>query len=217
MTGPTKLYSPAPPRLAAVLAATLCASGCLSKPMLVSHVYTIDPPAARPSAAPPGGVILALRRVEVAPPYAGESLIYRAGNHAIERDPYARFASPPGWLLTTAIRGYLANADFVGDVMAIGESLPAQATVEVSVSEIAGDLRADGSSAVLTLRFRVLLEPPPAGTSPEILLKTYTKSVPISRRAAKEIVEGWNKGLEEIMVEFLADLKVDLVQARILP
>jgi len=152
----------------------------------------------------------------VAPPYSGESFIYRAGNHAIERDPYARFASPPGWLLAAAIRGYLANADFVRDVVSIGESPPAQASIEVSVSEIAGDLRTDGPSAVLALRFRVLSESQSPGRDPEPFLKTYTKSVPIPRRAAKEVVEGWNKGLEEIMAEFQADLKSYLVQASIL-
>jgi uncharacterized lipoprotein YmbA len=215
MTGRARDSTVSPGLTAAVLAVTLSATGCLSKPMLISHVYTIDPPPARASAAP-GGVVLALKRVDVAPPYSGESFIYRAGNHAIERDPYARFASPPGWLLATAIRGYLANADFVRDVVSIGESLPAQATVEVSVSEIAGDLRADGPSAVLALRFRVLSGPRSPDTNPDLFQKTYTKSVPIPRRAAKEVVEGWNKGLEEIMAEFLADLKSDLVQTSIL-
>jgi uncharacterized lipoprotein YmbA len=215
MTGGVRHLTVSPGLTAAVFAVTLSAAGCVSKPMLVTHVYTIDPPAARASAAP-GRVILALKRVEVAPPYSGMAFIYRAGNHAIERDPYARFASPPGWLLAAAIRGYLANADFVRDVVSIGESLPAQASVEVSVSEIAGDLRTDGPSAVLALRFRVLSEPQSPDRNPELFLKTYTKSVPIPRRAAKEVAEGWNKGLEEIMAEFLADLKSHLVQTSIL-
>src|SRR6185436_19672535 len=105
-----------------------------------------------------------------------------------------------------------ANADFVRDVVSSGESLPAQATVEVSVSEIVGDLRTDGPSAILALRFRVLSKPQSPDRNSELFLKTYTKSVPISRRAAKDVVEGWNKGLEEIMAEFLADLKSDLAQ-----
>ena len=213
MTGQVRHLTVSSGLTAAVLAVTLSATGCLSKPMLVSHVYTIDPPAARASAAP-GGVILALRRVDVAPPYSGEPFIYRSGNHAIEHDPYARFASPPGWLLAEAIRGYLANADFVRDVVPIGE--PAQATVEVSVGEIAGDLRTDGPSAVLALRFRVVSEAQSPDKNPELFLKTYTKIVPIPRRAAKEVVEGWNKGLEEIMAEFLVDLRSDLVQRSIL-
>jgi ABC-type transport auxiliary lipoprotein component len=215
MTKGVRHLTVSPGLTAAVLAVTLSAAGCVSKPMLVPHVYTIDPPAARASAAP-GGVILALKRVDVEPPYSGEQFIYRTGNHAIERDPYAKFASPPGWLLATAIRGYLANADFVRDVVSIGEGLPAQASVEVSVSEIAGDLRTDGPSAVLALTFRVLSEPQSPDVNPELFLKTYTKSVPIPRRAAKDVVEGWNKGLELIMAEFLADLKSNLVQTSIL-
>ena len=215
MTGGVRHLTVSPGLTAAVLVVTLSAAGCVSKPALVSHLYTIDPPPARASAAP-GGVIVALKRVDVAPPYSGEHLIYKTGNHAIERDPYARFASPPGWLLAEAIRGYLANADFVRDVVSIGESLPAQASVEVSVSEIAGDLRTDVPSAVLVLTFRVQSEPRSSDRNRELFMRTYTKSVPIPRRTAKEVVEGWNKGLEEIMAEFLADLKSELVQTSIL-
>jgi uncharacterized lipoprotein YmbA len=216
MTGAVRRHLTVSPGLTtAVVAVTLSAAGCVSKPALVSHLYTIDPPPARASAAP-GGVILALQRVDVAPPYSGEHFIYRTGNHAIERDPYARFASPPGSLLTEAIRGYLANAEFVRDVVSIGESLPAHVSVEVSVREIAGDLQTDGPAAVLALRFRVLSEPQSTDRNPELFLKMYTKSVPIPRRAAKDVVEGWNKGLEEIMAEFLADLKSELVQTSIL-
>jgi ABC-type transport auxiliary lipoprotein component len=194
--------------LAPVVALSV-ATGCLSKPAMVSHSFSIDPPAPQ-SAAAPAGVVLALPRVEVMPPYSGQSLIYRTGEHGLGRDPYARFAAPPSWLLTAAIRGYLANADFVRDVVAPGADMPSQATVEVAVSRLEGELHSGGSSAVLTLRFRVVSSPGGATGPSEILLKTYSKTIPIPRSTAKEIVNGWNQGLAEIMAEFQADLRGSL-------
>jgi uncharacterized lipoprotein YmbA len=193
-------------------AAALAAAGCLSRPAMVHQSFSIDPPAAR-SAPSAGSVVLALARVDVAPPYSGQALVYRTGEHAVERDPYARFAAPPGWLLTVAIRGYLANADFVRDVVAPGDRTRSVATVEVAVSEMAGELRGSGSSAVLTLRFRVVSNPGGAYEASEILLKTYSQTVPVPRATAQEVVGAWNRGLANIMAEFQADLQTALTAA----
>ena len=196
----------------APIAALLAMTGCLSKPAMVSQFFSIDPPDPRPAVAP-AGVILTLTRVEVMPPYSGQSLIYRTGEHGLGRDPYARFAAPPSWLLTAAIRGYLANADFVRDVVAPGADMRSQATVEVAVSKLEGLLHPGGSSAVLTLRFRVFSDPGGVRESSEILLKTYSKTMPIPRSTAKDVVNGWNQGLAEIMVEFQTDLRASLAAA----
>ena len=85
-----------------------------------------------------------------------------------------------------------------------------QATVEVAVSRLEGELHSGGSSAVLTLRFRVVSSPGGATGPSEILLKTYSKTIPIPRSTAKEIVNGWNQGLAEIMAEFQTDLRGSL-------
>jgi uncharacterized lipoprotein YmbA len=204
------------PRPFAVLqiVALLVTTGCLSRPAMVTQSFSIDPPAAQ-STGSPGGVVLALARVEIAPPYSGMSLVYRTGEHGLGRDPYARFAAPPAWLLTAAIRGYLLNADFVRDVVAPGAGTRSQAMVEVAVSKLEGVLRPGGSSAVLTLRLRVFFDPGGAGGLSEILLKTYSKTMPIPRSTAKDIVNGWNQGLAEIMAEFQTDLRGSLDAAKV--
>jgi len=181
-------------------------AGCLSKVTIVPESFSIDPPSPKPAGSP-AGVVLALARVEVAPPYSGQSFVYRTGEHGLGRDPYARFAAPPSSLLTAAIRGYLANADFVRDVVAPGALQPAQATVEVAASQLAGELHAGGSFAVLTLQFRVFSVPKGDLGSSEILLKTYSKSISIPRSTAKDVVNGWNRALAEIMAEFQTDLR----------
>lgn len=194
------------------VAALLAMTGCFLRPAMVPQSFSIDPPAPQ-SAASPGGIILTLARVEVAPPYSGQPLVYRIGEHGLGRDPYARFAAPPGWLLTAAIRGYLANADFVRDVVAPGAGSRSQATVEVAVGTLAGELRPGGPSAALTLRFRVLSDRGGGRGASEILLKTYSRTIPIPRSTANDVVNGWNQGLAEIMAEFQADLRASLAAA----
>jgi hypothetical protein len=197
-------------RVVALLAAAAAASGCLTKPALVPQSFSIDAPPPRPDGSA-DGVVLTLARVEVAPPYSGQALVYRVGEHGFERDPYARFTAPPGWLLTAAIRGYLANADFVRDVVAPGDRARSAALIQASVTQLAGELRGSEPAAALTLRFRVLSGTGPGGR-PEILLKSYAKAIPIRHPAARDVVDGWNQGLAEIMEAFQADLKKALTE-----
>ena len=55
-----------------------------------------------------------------------------------------------------------------------------------------------------------------AGGPSEILLKTYSKTIPIPRSTAKDFVNGWNQGLAEIMTEFQDDLRASLATAGLL-
>jgi hypothetical protein len=199
-------------RALARAAVLLGATGCLSGPALVPKTFSIDPPPLR-SAVSAGTVILALPRVEVTAPYSGQSLVYSTGEHSFQRDPYAKFVAPPGALLTAAIRGYLANADFVRDVVAPGDNQLWVATVEVAVSKMEGDLRPDGSSALLMMRIRVQSGPASAHEPAEILLKAYSATIPIARATAQDVVNGWNQGLEQIMTQFQSDLRDSLAAA----
>jgi hypothetical protein len=194
-------------RAAAILGAVLAAAGCASRPRQASESFTFDPPAPR-AQAPSAGAILVLGRVDVAPAYAGKAFVYLMGNHRVETDPYAGFAAPPGWLLRSAIRGYLADDVFVLDVVEPGTGLTADAVIEVDALEIAGDLEAE-AAAVLTLQFRVQ-SPPGPRPSVERLLKTYSRRVAVTQRCAPAFAAAWNGALAAIMDEFGADLKAVL-------
>ena len=196
-------------RLGAVVAGTLAVAGCLSKPAIVSQSFSINPPTPRTS-IPSSGVVLSLARVEVAPPYAGQRLVYQVGENQFEIDPYAKFIAPPSWLLTVAIRGYLANADFVRDVTLSGSGGRPDAIVEVAVSRLTGELRPEGSSAVLALRIRVIPQGAGGRRGSEILLKDYSKTIAVPQATASAIVQGWNNGLAEIIKDFEADLRAAL-------
>ena len=202
-------------RRLAIAAAVLLSAACASKFPRAPQTFTIDPPPGR--VVPPAGAtrVLALRRADTSPAYAGVELVYRVGEHGVERDPYASFAAPPAWLVTAAIRGYLRNADFVRDVVVPGEGIPVAAEIEPNVLELAGDFTNPSEpAAVLTIHFRVLAPGVGAAPASEILLKAYTKRQALSRRTAAAVVEAWNAALGDIMTEFIADLKAALPPSR---
>jgi ABC-type uncharacterized transport system auxiliary subunit len=198
-----------------IVAVALLSAACASKLPQAPRTFTIDPPPVR--AVPPAGAtrVVSLRRADIAPAYAGVELVYRVGVHGVERDPYASFAAPPSWLVTSAMRGYLRNADFVRDVVVPGEGIPVDAEIEPNVLELAGDFTNESEpEAVLTIHFRVVA--PGIGAAPptEILLKAYTKRRPLTRRTAAAVVEAWNLALADVMADFIADLKAALPPPR---
>jgi hypothetical protein len=203
-------------RAAAVgLFAALAAAGCVSKPPLATRSYSIDAPPHPAVDALPDAAFVSLSRVRVAAPYAGTSFVYRTGEHRIERDPYALFAAPPGWMLTAAISGYLRDADFIGDVVEPGGEIPITAAIEADATELCAELGgAGGPEAILTLRFRV--RTPAAGVKrgKDLLLKTYAERIPMPQPTATAAADAWNEALAAIMKTFLADLKAALASPR---
>ena len=194
-----------------VLAGALLSCACASKLPRTPQTFTIDPPAPRSSPAAAATRVVSLRRAEVAPTYAGSEFVYRVGEHAIERDPYASLAAPPAWILTSAIRGYLKDADFVRDVVVPGEGVAVDAEIEPAVTELCGDFSNPGEPvAVLSLHLRVLAPAAAAAPPREILLKTYTRRIALSQRTAAAVVAAWNRALGEVMGDFLPDLKAVL-------
>ena len=152
--------------LAGCLTAVAVAGGCLAKPALVPQLFSIDPPAVEEPRRSAGAYVVSVKKVQVAPLFEGRDLIYRTGEHRLERDPYASFAAPPSDMLTGAVRAYLRNAAFAREVVEPGGALRPDLLIEVYAAEISGDLRrADDAAAVL--RLRVLVIPGGgAGTSP---------------------------------------------------
>jgi ABC-type uncharacterized transport system auxiliary subunit len=195
-------------REALALVAVCVTAGCVSKPPLDVQAYTIDPPPDRAAVDRTGAVIVSLARVRVVPPYGGTSFVYRLGEHRVERDPYAIFAAPPGWMLTSAIRGYLRNADFIRDVVEPGGEVAVVAVIESEVNELCADLPDGGeATAILTLQFRVYAPASGAMLEKELFRKMYSRRRPLAARDADAFVDAWNQELSEIADEFLSDLR----------
>jgi ABC-type uncharacterized transport system auxiliary subunit len=185
--------------------------GCPTKLARSPERFTLDPPPAGAVPVPGATMIVALHPTDANATYGGVELVYRVGEHAIERDPYASFAAAPTSMLTTAIRGYLKSSDFVRDVVYPGEDVRVNLVIEPALAELYGDFtNAAQPEAVMSLFFRVLAPSSAGAPSREILLKRYTERRPIEKRTAAAVVAAMNQDLEAIMAQFIPDLKAAL-------
>jgi cholesterol transport system auxiliary component len=201
-------------RLAELLPVLAVTGGCLAKPSLVPQLFSIDPPAVQETGRLGGVYVVSVKKAQVSPLFEGRALVYRTGEHRLERDPYASFAAPPGDMLTGAIRAYLRNAAFARDVVEPGAELRADLLVEVYAAEISGDLRgADDPAAVLRLRFRVSTLGAEHDRGPPLFEKDYSCRTRVARRTADAIATAWNEGLTKVMKEFVGDLEAVLARA----
>lgn len=190
------------------------AAGCLAKPALVPQMFSIDPPAVEEPRRSAGAYVVSVKKVRVSPLFDSRDLIYRTGEHRLERDPYASFAAPPGDMLTGAVRAYLRNAVFAREVVEPGGALRPDLLVEVYAAEISGDLRrTDDAAAVLTLRFLVTPGEADRHPGPPLLEKEYVSRIRLPRRSADAIATAWNQGLSGVMKEFVGDLEAVLARA----
>jgi uncharacterized lipoprotein YmbA len=167
--------------LAAIL---VLISGCLSKPALVPQIYSIDSPPERTPPRLADARVISLRDVEVAPQFDHTGLLYRTGDHRLQSDPLARFAAPPGAMLTDSIRAYLLNASFVRDVVSPGDDAAVDLLVEARATELSADFTAAGEAAALvTLDFVVasLRGSAPGGS---VFRKQYACRIPAQDESA---------------------------------
>jgi cholesterol transport system auxiliary component len=200
--------------LAGLLPVLTAAGGCLSKPALVPQIFSIDPPPVEKPRRSAGAYVVSVKRVQVSPLFDGRDLLYRTGEHRLERDPYASFAAPPADILTGAVRGYLGNASFALDVVEPGGEPRADLSVEVYAAEISGDLRrADDAAAVLRLRFLVMAGGAERHRAPPLFEKEYASRTRVPKRTAEAIATAWNEGLSGIMKEFVGDIEAVLARA----
>lgn len=194
--------------------AALATGACVSlwRPPLAPQVFSIDPPTGGGAPSAAGAYVIGLRRVELAPQLDDTDLLYRTGEHRLERDPYANFAASLGAMLTEAIRGYLRNAHFVRDVVEPGGELPADLLVEIYASDVSGDFsQPEAPAAVMSLR--VLVLPAHTAGQPALLGKEYSRRTRLPRRAADALVAAWNQELADIMRQFQGDLETAVARA----
>lgn len=179
----------------------LLLTGCLSRPSLVHQDFALQTPAAA-GAAPAGHAVLAVRPIEVSPLFAGRALVYRTGPNTYETDPYAGFLVAPHDALGIPIRAHLANSGLFASVVEPGSLLTADQVLQVRVVELYGDFRQPGQpAAVLSLRMVF------AAAGGNILLqKDYSRSVPLKKNTAAEVVAGYDQALAAIMADVAGDL-----------
>jgi uncharacterized lipoprotein YmbA len=191
----------------ALLVCAFALTGCLSRPAMKTQAYSFGSSAITATNLVAGQPVLAIKKLEVAPAFAGRSLVYRTGDFSYVSDPYAAFLAPPEQELQAPLRtGLCSQGDFSATVKT-GSVLKPDVFVEIEVSQLFGDFRQPKTAqAVLTLRFTFSAATNGIATQP-LFQKEYSRSIPLAAPTAAALMQGWNQALNEILPEVLSDYR----------
>ena len=193
--------------VAAVLASVCTLSGCVSRPPLHKQTFTFTAPAIDPTNAVASERVLGVRRLQIAPPFDGRSLVYRTGEVSYVRDPYAEFLDPPAEEMTAPVRAWLRGDGAFSAVLERGSALTPDTLVEISVTRLFGDFRRpEHSAAVLGMRF-VFFDAPNGVPGKPLLQKEYSRKIPLSATSAAALMAGWNQASARYSNEVASDLR----------
>jgi uncharacterized lipoprotein YmbA len=186
-------------------------TGCISRPALNKQTFTFNAPAISATNVAASDRVLGIRNLQVAAPFEGRSLVYRTGEFLYVRDPYAEFLESPDEELIAPLRGWLRSNGNFSAVVEAGSALKPDTLVEISVSQLFGDLRqSKRPAAVLTMRF-VFFDAPNGVPGKVIFQQEYSQRIPLSAPTAAALMQAWNQGL----VEILADVSSDFCKSKI--
>jgi hypothetical protein len=182
-------------------------TGCLSRPALPSASFALNCPAPTTAAPDAANPVLGLKSVTVSPLFEGRSLVYRLADNRYEKDPYAEFLVTPERLVAAAAQAHLRNSGLYREVVEGTSVFKPSQWLEIQVRELYGDFRQPGApTTVLALKF-IVYEPGREIQYQVRVEKLFRRQIALSAPTAAAVVGGWNKALEEIMTELIAELK----------
>jgi ABC-type uncharacterized transport system auxiliary subunit len=187
-------------------------SGCLSRSPISKQTFAFNVPAPVASDEAAGNRVVGVRRLEIAPLFDGRALVYRTGENAYERDPYAEFLGSPAGELAASVGGLLVQDGCFGAATSVGSALKPDVLVEVYVSELYGDIRQPGSPAAVLAIQVVFTEAKNGMPGKVILQRSYSRRIPIKSTTPAALMEGWNQGMIEIFAQVASDFQNQRVQ-----
>lgn len=186
-------------------------SGCsgLSKSYPERSFYMFEVPPVTVKYPPVKGAVVEVSRFNVSPGSEGKEFIYRTGDVSFESDFYNQFFRPPGAMLTEITIRWLESTGLFQDVLSTVTQADANYFIEGNIVRQYGDFRSS-PKAVMEIQFLLLKYTTDSSYDDNtkiVLGKNYSSEIPIASPTARDLMQGWNTALGEILNAFLEDLK----------
>src|SRR5882724_11778771 len=182
-------------------------SGCLSKPALHRQTFAFTASEAVPTNILATARVLGIRNLQIAAPFEERSLVYRTGDNAYVRDPYAEFLDTPAESLLVTIREWLRDNASFAVVVEPGSYLKPNTFAEIGVTRFYGDFRQPQRPvAVLTMRF-LFLDATNGLPGKVLLEREYARSIPLKSATPEALMEGWNQALTQVLTQVTSDVQ----------
>jgi uncharacterized lipoprotein YmbA len=178
-----------------------------------------DSPQAQQTSTELGSVsreqVLQVRRVNIAPPFDGLSLIYRTPDGTCVKDYYNEWVAPPEELLSTQLVGWLSASAPFASVVDGRSAAPHRFALETCITSLYGDFQNPREPKVV-LNARVYLIDDISSNRRVAYQNHYELSIPVSGASARQMVEGSGSAyrhLLEAMTQDLTAFRTTLVAA----
>jgi cholesterol transport system auxiliary component len=190
-----------------LLAFTCTFCGCLSRPPLNEQTFAFSTPALLTTNAPTGHRLLRIKSLQISPPFDGRSFIYRTGEFSYERDPYAEFLGLPAEQLAAPVSEILYGNGCFSDVAEAGSADQPNALVEVTITQLYGDIRKPKAPfAVLAMQV-TFLEATNGLPGKVVIQRNFSRRIPMTSTTPAGLMAGWNRALVEILAEAASDFR----------
>lgn len=163
---------------------------------------TVRPSQGRLSA---GTVVLLIRTAHVAAPYDSNGFVYRQADGTWESDFHNEFFAPPAGLITEQVRRWLVGTPGCPRVVEAGTREKLTHILHIRVNALFGDYSdRQARRAVLEMEFAI----DAVNRTAEMVVfeRAYRREVPFEEPGPDGLIGGWNRSLEEILTELVADL-----------
>jgi uncharacterized lipoprotein YmbA len=151
--------------------------------------------------------VLQVRRVNIAPPFDGSSLVYRTPDGTYTKDSYSQWLAPPEELFSGELANWLsslASAPFE-TVVDGRSSAPHRFALETSITSLYGDFQ-DSRQPKVILNARIYLFDDAAGGRSVAYQNHYDVSIPLAQASTEEFVRGCGRAYRQFLELMSKDL-----------
>jgi cholesterol transport system auxiliary component len=172
--------------------------------MLAAQEASFGPAAPAPTAVSREQV-LQVRRVNIASPFDGSSLVYRTRGGTYVKDYYSEWVAPPEELLSTALVDWLSSSGPFAAAVDGRSAAPHRFALETSITSLYGDFQDPRNPrAVLDARVYLLDD---AGINRNVAYQNqYRISVPLDGASAQQLVLGAGDAYRQLLESIARDL-----------
>jgi uncharacterized lipoprotein YmbA len=148
---------------------------------------------------------LQVRRVNIAPPFDGLSLVSREADGTYAKDSYSEWIAPPEELFSTELVDWLSASGSFGSVVDGRSAAPHRYSLETCISSLYGDFQ-DPHKPRVVLTARVYLLDEAMGNRSIAYQNHYDISVPVTTASAQQLVLGSGRAYRQLLESLTQDL-----------
>jgi len=155
--------------------------------------------------------ILRVAKIRMSPPYTGKGFIYKKSKNTYDTDFYNEFLVSPDDMLAELMRKWMASSGLFERVTCSPGHFKENYILEGAVTNLHGDYSdIDRPFAVLCIQFFLIKD---SGLNYQLIFqKNYVKKVAIDKHNTQSLVQGWNKALSTIMIDFQSEIEKKIRQ-----